>query len=341
MHELSVACFGERANSEAFIRQRYGGGGGPQVDVVVADVGGRIVGSQALTLFPFMIDGRSETAGMFTDGMTHPDHRKRGIFRVLLEAAEARAWERGVGLLFTMPNDESLPAFEKSAAWKVLPDRELFVLPVDMGGFLRDRGLPKLLAAPMGGCASLLLSAAWKGGVARVEEIGGLAPYAAELDGLARAAAQAYGGVMCLRDHAFLRWRFEGNPTWRYRYFISRDAAGTLDGYAVTTTERRMNTTISYVVDMLSVPDTAPLSGLLRLVAGTLRREGTRLLASITSSPLQAEALRRAGLRRLPDRIAPRKFHTAYALNPSRPDLASACARKDAWLLSLADFDTI
>lgn len=341
MHELSKACFGARANSEAFIQHRYFGTDGPQVFVVVADVDGRLVGSQAVTLLRFAVAGQDQLVGMFTDGMTHPDHRKKGIFRHLLVEAERLSFERGTLFLFTMPNDESLPAFAKSEQWRILPERLLYIRPVSVRGLLADRGLPLFLATFLGAPVDALLSLFKSHGGARAEELRELSGVATELDCLADRVAREAGGVMCKRDYCFLHWRFEENPTFRYRYFVVRDDLGQLDGYVVTTDERRFGTMVSYVVDSMCTPGSPGFRPLLYFATHRLREAGTRLVGAITSSPSQIATLRRAGFHKVPACIAPRRFHTACAPNPERLDIPAVVSDPRAWLLTLADFDTI
>ena len=341
VYELSRACFVDRANTEAFIRRRYAPHRQPAVRVVLAEADGLLIGAQAVTLLPFFLEGREEPVAVFTDGMTHPNYRNRGVFRRVLHEAQQQAFDLGAAMLMTMPNDASLPAFRKSGLWQILPDRYLHVLPLDMPGFFRDRGLPSFLAAGLGLLSGLRLLGSGAAPAEGVREVADLTCLAADLNTLAAAAARRIGGMMCRRDLAFLRWRFCGNPTWQYRYFISYDPAGRVQGYIVTTTERRLGTLVSYLVDMLCVGSAAVPLRLVSHAASTMRAGGARLFGIIASSAWLESVLRKAGFWKVPQFAAPRRFHTAYAVNPRRPDLATLAARTTAWFLSLADFDTI
>jgi GNAT superfamily N-acetyltransferase len=304
LQELSVACFGEGAQSAEFFQQRFFGAPGPDADVVVARSGGRLVGAQAVTYLEFLIGGRPETAGMFTDGMTHPEHRRKGIFRALRLEAERRAFDKGASLLFTMPNDLSLPSFQHSPGWHVLPDRVLLARVLDVGGLLQDWGLPR--------------------------------PLARGTDALTHWAVRNGSHL----DTRGLDWRFFKNPSWRYRYFVARDASGSPCAYLVTAGERRMGTLLCYAVDMLWT-DKQSMVRLLDFAALALKNHGARVFGSIVSSPSLTRVLRGAGFSRVPPAVSKRSFHTAYAVHPSRQDVAAVARQGDAWFLSLADFDTI
>ena len=340
LQELSVACFGEGAQSAEFFQQRFFGAPGPDADVVVARSGGQLIGAQAVTYLEFLIGGRPETAGMFTDGMTHPEHRRKGIFRALRLEAERRAFDKGASLLFTMPNDLSLPSFQHSPGWHVLPDRVLLARVLDVGGLLQDWGLPRPLAR---GTDALTHWAVRNGShldTRGLEEATELAAFAAEIDAMAAQTLDRLGGVVCARGQSFLDWRFFKNPSWRYRYFVARDASGSPCAYLVTAGERRMGTLLCYAVDMLWT-DKQSMVRLLDFAALALKNHGARVFGSIVSSPSLTRVLRGAGFSRVPPAVSKRSFHTAYAVHPSRQDVAAVARQGDAWFLSLADFDTI
>jgi GNAT superfamily N-acetyltransferase len=340
LHQLSVACFGGGAHTQEFVRQRFCNGSVPAASVVVAESGGRIVGAQAVTYLSFVIGGNEETAGMFTDGMTHPDFRRQGIFRSLLIAAEREAFENGAGLLFTMPNDRSLPSFQRSPGWRILPDRILLARVLDVAGLLADRGAPGLLAR---GAGALTHWAVRNGAHLQPDgltEVTSLAPYAAEIDGLAQKMLPRLGGVACSRKHGFLDWRFAKNPSWRYRYFVAKDSSGKLSAYLVTVGEQRMGTRVCHAADLLWSNE-QDMVRLLDYAALKVKHGGARLFGSIVSSPALVRVLRKAGFRNVPAAISKRSFHTAYAVNPARPDIAAVAGDGNAWFLSLADFDTI
>jgi GNAT superfamily N-acetyltransferase len=340
MHRLSVACFGDGALSEAYVHQRFCNGSATRAEVVVAEADGRVVGAQAVTYLNFVVGGNEEKAGMFTDGMTHPNYRRQGIFRALLVEAERRAFGHGASLLFTMPNDRSLPSFQRSPGWNILPDRVLMARVVNVAGLLEDRGAPKPLARATGALTHWAIRNGSHLDTNGLIEVSTLAPYAAGIDALAHQTLPRLAGVGCSRKHAFLNWRFEKNPSWRYRYFVAKGSNGSLSAYLVTVGEQRMGTYVSYAADMLWNSE-QDMIRLLDFSALTVRNDGARLFASIVSSPALVRVLRKAGFRRVPAAVSKRSFHTAYAAHPDRSDIAAVAREGQAWFLSLADFDTI
>ena len=340
LHRLSVACFGDGAHTEEFVRQRFCNGSVPPADVVVAQADGRLIGAQAVTYLNFMVAGRDETAGMLTDGMTHPNYRRQGVFRALLAEAERRAFANGANLLFTMPNDRSLPSFQRSPGWYILPDRVLLARVVEVAGLLEDRGAPKPLARTMGALTHWAIRNGSHLDTNGLGEVSELAPYAADIDVLAEKTLPGLSGVACSRKHAFLDWRFAKNPSWQYRYFVARESSGRLSAYLVTVGEQRMGTHVCYAADMLWTSD-HDMVRLVDFAALAVKKDGARLFGSIVSSPELTRVLRKAGFRQVPAAVCRRSFHTAYAVHPDRADIAAVARAGNAWFLSLADFDTI
>lgn len=340
LHRLSVACFGEGAHTPAFVHQRFCNGSAVPAEVVVAECDGRLIGAQAVTYLQFVAAGKEVTAGMFTDGMTHPNYRRQGVFRKLLDETQRRAFAKEASLLFTMPNDRSLPSFQRSPGWHILPDRVLMARVVEVAGLLEDRGAPKPLARGIGALTHWAIRNGSHLDASGLTEVNDLAPHAAEIDALAAETLPRLGGVACSRKHAFLDWRFAKNPSWRYRYFVAKNSQGRLSAYLVTVAEQRMGTLVSYAADMLWA-DERDMIRLLDFAALAVKSGGARLFGSIVSSPALIRVLRKAGFRQVPASVSKRSFHTAYAVHPDRSDIAAIARQGDAWFLSLADFDTI
>jgi GNAT superfamily N-acetyltransferase len=64
----------------------------PDESVLVAEVSGRVVGVLSLHLFPLF--HADYFVGRITALVVRPDHRGRGVARMLLQAAEQHAWSR-------------------------------------------------------------------------------------------------------------------------------------------------------------------------------------------------------------------------------------------------------
>jgi hypothetical protein len=65
----------------------------------------------------FQIDGQMFLAGQAVDAMTHPDHRKNGLFLQLVEKTLELARHQGIQFIFGFPNQNSYAGLVK-ANWK-------------------------------------------------------------------------------------------------------------------------------------------------------------------------------------------------------------------------------
>lgn len=59
------------------------------------------------------IGGETVLAAQSADTMTHPDHRKKGLFQYLAQKTYALAKESGIRFIFGFPNQNSYPGFVK------------------------------------------------------------------------------------------------------------------------------------------------------------------------------------------------------------------------------------
>ena len=70
----------------------------------------------------FQLNGKKVIAAQSADTMTHPDHRKKGLFQKLALKTYALAAEQGIKFVFGFPNQDSYPGFIK-LNWQSLPDQ--------------------------------------------------------------------------------------------------------------------------------------------------------------------------------------------------------------------------
>ncbi len=70
----------------------------------------------------FQLNGKKVVAAQSADTMTHPDHRKKGLFQNLALKTYALAAEQNIKFVFGFPNQDSFPGFMK-LNWQFLPDQ--------------------------------------------------------------------------------------------------------------------------------------------------------------------------------------------------------------------------
>lgn len=166
--------------------------------LLVAEADQRIVGLRAFMRWELTTrSGQTLRCVRAVDTATHPDYRRRGIFRRLTEAALAEAEADGVHMVFNTPNPKSGAGYLKMG-WQEVGD--IGVLAAPSRGMFRSR--------PDGDVLPELSD--WIAG-----------PQPAE--GLEVSDRPAHG-LRTPRTEPYLRWRFAGHPTARYARVDRGDA---------------------------------------------------------------------------------------------------------------------
>jgi len=85
------------------------------------------------TLFPCIMEykGQSILAAQSGDTMTHPEHRKKGLFIYLAKLTYELAKVQGIKFVFGFPNDSSYEGFTKKLLWKHNEDMNLYKIKVN------------------------------------------------------------------------------------------------------------------------------------------------------------------------------------------------------------------
>lgn len=261
-----------------------------------------LVGHYAVIETILQIDGIEVRTGLSGTTMTHPDHRRKGLFSVLARDTYARMMESGVVTVWGFPNAVSHRGFVRILGWK-----DIYEVPV----FRID-------SSNMG----RLFDATDNDSIEEVED------FDSRFDDLWQKVKNGYS-VISKRDSRYLRWRYLRNPGVHYRIITFSDK-GNLKGYAVF---NRYQGTIQ-VVDILTVQDVEVGIQLVASVARIAKREAATsvgLWLSV-SYPLH-HALERVGFRN----SEPITYFGALVLQPA-PSLP-VIYDFHQWYLTMGDSD--
>lgn len=340
LRDVLVATYGEAAPSQATYDWWAFGCPTAESGFMVAESEGTIAGVQPMEMFAFTDGERTSKGGVLTGVAVHPDFRRRGIFSALISACEEEAWRRGCDFVTTMPNERSRPGFLK-LDYCDLGRRRFLARAVD------GAGLGKMLAgrmAPLGWCAGKALEASQRlfktgprGNNAEVREVRSFDDAVDEVD---QAHRRLFPGVRIRRDAAWWRWRYEQSPSRNYRILEAR-AGNQLMGIAVTVSEERHGTAITYVMD-IAMRDTGSAAALLRAVCASAQEAGAQVVASVVSSREMLTLFRKNGFFAAPLWMPIKRFYSVVRFNPARErELPTQWRRIEGWNQTLGDWDNL
>ena len=290
--------------SEAWFDWKYRSN--PYVDhvpIFLAETGGEVVGARAFLPLALRVEGAEYVAFQPCDTMVDPDHRRRGLFTRMTEAALDRYADE-VDCYFNFPNRYSLPGNRK-LGWEVVAERATYYRIQNPAAWLSD-AVPFEAPDRLGAAATTAGRLAARSYFAARERLTSSASStspaerAGEAEGVAvrwhdrvppeLLASLADAGTPrrfhVARDERFYRWRFD-NPKWSYETVVA-SADGPTAALVVGTRTRAGGTRVAQFADVV------PLAGsrerdraLSALLPAVLRRHADAdvLLASGSSLP--------------------------------------------------------
>lgn len=251
-----------RSRSEAWFDWRFAATPySPEVEMVVAERDGSLVGAELLLPMPLAVDSERVVARQPVDWIVHPDHRRRGVFTRMTELLLATYGDRA-DLLFNFPTDALLPGLEKfdwstvsrqSTRYRVQDPRS--VTGGEAAGSPAARLVERFGASAIGaGLGAVDLLAPTPSGVS-VERVDGPAT-----DAITAVYDETRPeDVHVPREAGFVDWRF-ANPRWDVATYVARR-----DGRPVATvvvaTAAKPHASVAYLLDvqpMTTVPERAP-----------------------------------------------------------------------------------
>ena len=180
--------------------------------ILLARMDGQLVGMRSFMRWSLRVDGQILSVAKPVDTVTHPDFRRRGIFRVLTEAACERAAAVGVVFLFNTPNRNSRPGYTR-LGWRHVGDVPFRVRP------RRPVAIASGLVRHWLGRDPDTAGSNREPGGPSVRQV--LADRA-EVQGLLETLPACHRAAT-VRDHALLQWRYAEHPHADYRAVVLRE----------------------------------------------------------------------------------------------------------------------
>ena len=267
---------------------------GPSV-IIVAESGGRIVGTHTLLQWPIWLRNRRGVALQSTDTVVHSDYRRRGLFAAMVSEALATGEQEGGGFVFNFPTNMSVSGFPKFGWQQEHPLRWLYK-PIQIAGTLRR--ISKLLLHPMYVATCPKLSGAIEIPILLNDEPEALESF------LERRRSHASGWAGTFRSAPFYRWRYADHPHHNYVCMAERRGAD-ITALAIVKMDMPGAYVCATLADFLAIEIEDGLS-LLRNLRSLATDSGIDLLIAIRppAGVIEREALRLAGFRAFPRRLS-------------------------------------
>lgn len=328
---------GERyqAATDDYWKWRYLNNAGFAAAIVAAVHDGQLIGVQPVSLFDWQWGDARLIGAMYTGVLTHPDHRRKGVFRSLIDASNDLAAQRGAQFCMTLPNDASLPGFLKFGDWMYPGCIPTWLKVIDGGKLLAAKIGP--LGRLIGWIPSLLFSRRSRSSENMGVELEEASRVPPDLDDVSERFARLAGGCMIRRTSAYWNWRHAG-PLSKYRTLIARKN-GRLVGAICTTNQPRMGVKIGLIVEVVA-EEPHVLRALISAADIDLRRQGCAVATCQSTCTVLNDALQDEGYRLPPRAVMPKKFHFVYRLT-GVPGLPHAPSAMNDWNLTFGDSDNV
>lgn len=295
--------------NDAYWRWRYLNDTDYRADIIMSDFEGRPIGIQPMAIFDWQWGGQRLKGAMYTGVLTHPDHRRRGIFRTLIDSSNEHAARRGAQFSMTLPNELSLPGFLRFGEWHYPGLIPLMIKVIDGGAALRPR-LGGIVAGLFGWLPRAFFRRS-RGVVGDDLDCELVERAPADLDDVFDRFVIDCNRLMIRRTAGYWNWRYCTRPGASYRTMIARRHGQTV-GAICTSIGRRFGMDIGMIMDVMTADGVPTLRRLIQRAEEDVLGRGLGLITCQATSPRLQEALFAEGYRLPPPRRLPKKFHFVY-----------------------------
>ena len=345
--ELAAAVHGPQRPelNDSYLQWRYWNDTPFRAEILMAEHEGRPIGIQPVAFFDFQRGPERFKGAMYSGVLTHPDHRRRGVFRSLVEASNEYAARCGAVFSMTMPNDSALAGFRRFGDWHYPGPIPTWFKILNGKALLRAKA-GRVVAALAGWLPGVVLNRRrWSAVPLPRHTCEESASPGNDLDEVTDRCAEELGGILLSRTSAYWNWRYcvRPAPSYRptdsvspeYRTLLLKQGASPV-GAVATSVARQIGVDVGLIVDLVAVGGTPVLRRLLFEAEGDLRGRGLCVIAVQATHPALQDALRGEGYLCPKPGWLPRRFHFVF-----RPLVGrfTGGLRSGDWYLTLGDSD--
>ena len=339
IQELVYLVYGNRHSElldDTFWRWRYLNDAGFRGQFLIAEYEERPIGALSFAMFEFQWGEQRLTGAMHSGLITHPDHRRRGIFRSLTTSVTKHAAREGAVFLRSTPNDSSLSGFLKFGDWAYPGPIPVYLKFLSVPNMIRPKS-GRILAKVGGWPAQLVLGRRRPSiDAPRCEcELAEVVPD--ELDAVFEEFAHDCNALMTRRTAAYWNWRYAAKPDPTFRTILARQA-GRLMGAVATAVQQHNGMEVGLVLDVVARNGIPTFRQLLRAAEDDFRSRNIGLVACQATSRLFRGSLSEESYLSPKPQWLPKKFHYIYHVIASKR-LPRELAKFEDWHITFGDSD--
>jgi GNAT superfamily N-acetyltransferase len=228
---------------------------------------GEVVGHYAIIPQRMVIRGKQYLGAQSLATATHPDYRRRGIFKTLAEKTYEDARLQNILLIYGFAVEASYYGFIERLGWQDFFLIKHLVKVLDVDAFFKGKSNIQKLAYKMYSCARNWFKKEERA-IEYTFNIEETKRYNKGYDVFWRKVLNNFD-VITVRDSKYLNWRYVDRPHRSYFNFICKNQDGEILGYLVLTILEKNR--VGYVVDLLTIDNENVVNDLTKKAVEFLR----------------------------------------------------------------------
>lgn len=294
--------------------------------------GEKVVGMHGMMPLWFTVHGKKQRGYFAHDILLSKDYRGKGLGKIILQQMMLKTDSFAGALWFNEPNYR----LYQKAGWLDIPNLSAYVKIYDPAYFVesmvQNRVFKKLIVGLVVTAMAVWNKLCIKSSKQNIR-ITKVERFDSSIDSLFKETANRYG-IMAMRSHEYLNWKFSKKPFNNYHKYIAYDEYGKPSGYIVMKTDKLRNAERGKILDFLVHPEqTEIFRAMLLHCCEELDKKNVTYVQFMTSSSVLAEIAKKCGFMkaRKPVRFMVKNWENVFAKD--------FVANKENWYVTESDGD--
>ena len=311
------------------------------VSIMLAWDGKRLISHEGANLLRVLVKGVEHLGLLIFDTMTDPEYKGLGIFTDTAKSLYDCLADKGYQFVYGFPNANVVQARVKKLDWVIISPTPVYVCPIDVGPFIRQKTrnaflgcLTSKISKPLLRVTRNFISKNYKNNIEirRMEKIG---VWADELWLKCREQHKLW----VIRDYKYLSWRYNLRPESEYQIFTAW-LDGKILGYIITTMQSRNEGKVSFILDIMAIMDVkGVIEKLLNAVISMCMENDISIIsAMLMPASVYRKAFHKFFFIPIPERLFPQKIHFGARLLGSKIS-KELFYNPESWHISWGDTD--